>query len=133
MDFITNDVLSGELVPILLGHSKEAVETARRFFKRFGTVSHLFCDRIPLRMRLTTCIKFHTVPQSAEDALLLNALKDYANQFCNADLILYLLPCTVDDASFLWRNRAELERYFVIADRLEMDKVWYGDTAGKEV
>ena len=48
VDFITNDVLSGELVPILLGHSKEAVETARRFFKRFGTVSHLFCREMKI-------------------------------------------------------------------------------------
>lgn len=132
MDFITNDVLSSELVPILLGHSKEAVETARRFFRRFGTVSHLFCERITLSMRLTTCIKFHVVSHGSGDALLLSALMDYANQLGNADLILYLIPCTVDDANFIWRNRAELERYFVIANRPEMDKVWYGDTAGKE-
>ena len=133
MDFIKNDVLSGELVPILLGHSKEATETARRFFRSFGTVSHLFCERITLSMRLTTCIKFHVVSHGSGDSLLLNALRDYANQLGNADLILYLIPCTVDDASFIWRNRAELERYFVIADRPEMDRVWYGDTAGKEV
>ncbi len=133
MDFIMTDVLSGELVPILLGHSREAAETARRFFKQYGTVSHLFCERIPLTMRLCTCIKFHVVPHASGDVLLLNALKDYAAQLGNADLILYLIPCTVDDANFIWRNRAELERYFVVADRPEMDKVWYGEAAKKEV
>ena len=43
MDFIVKDILSGELVPVLLGVSPEAMQTARRLFRKYGVVSHLFC------------------------------------------------------------------------------------------
>ena len=126
MDFIGKDILSDELVPVLLGISREATETARRFFRRYGTVSHMFCEKIPLTMRLTYCMKFHVIQHASGDRLMLNALKDYAAQLENADLILYLIPCTVDYANFVWRNHTELERHFVIANQPEMEKVWYG-------
>ena len=58
---------------------------------------------------------------------MLTALKDYAKQLGNADLILYLIPCTEDYANFIWRNREILERYFVIANSSEMERVWYGE------
>ena len=127
MNFIEDDVLGGELVPVLLGSSREAMQTAHRFFKKFGTVSHVFCDRVPLTARISICMKYHVVRHRAGDTLMLTALRDYACQLENADVILYLLPCTVDYANFVWRNREALEPYFVIADQPEMQRVWYGE------
>ncbi len=132
MDFIVEDILSGELVPVLLGISPEANQTARRFFRKYGVVSHLFCDKIPLTMRLTYCIKFHQIRHSAGDRLMLTALMDFAAQLGHADVILYLIPCTVDYANFVWENRTELECRYVIASQPEMEKVWYGETLTKE-
>ena len=127
MDFIKDEILGGELVPVLLGVSSEAMQTARRFFKKFNTVSHVFCDRIPLSARLSICVRYHPVHHGAGDPLMLTALRDYACQLGNADVILYLLPCTEDYANFVWRNREALEPYYVIADQPEMEKVWYGE------
>ena len=127
MNFIKDEILGSELVPVLLGVSSEAMQTARRFFKKFNTISHVFCDRIPLYARLSICVRYHSVHHGAGDSLMVTALRDYACQLGNADVILYLLPCTEDYANFVWRNREELEPYYVIADQPEMEKVWYGE------
>ena len=127
MDFIEDEVLCGELIPVLLGTSPEALETARRFFKKYGTVSHVFCNRVPLSVHLSLCIKYHSVRHSAGEELMLTALKDFANQLGHADVILYLIPCTEGYANLVWHNRELLERYFVIADKKEMERVWFGE------
>lgn len=127
MDFIIKDVLSGELVPILLGFSLEAQETAQRMFRKYGVISHVFCNKSPLPFRLSLSMKFHNIPQTPDERLMLQALCDYADQLENADLILYLIPCTEQYANFVWNNRDRLERSFVIADKLEMNRVWFGD------
>ena len=132
MDFIMKDVLSGELVPILLGTSAEAVETARRMYRMYGVVSHVFCDKIPLPRRLSLCMKFHIIRHTSDERLMIYALKDFAEQLENADVILYLIPCTEKYANIVWQHRDELERRFVIADRPEMNRVWFGEDANEQ-
>ena len=126
MDFIMKDVLSGELVPILLGFSPEAQETAQRMFRKYGVVSHVFCEKISLARRLSLCMKFHQLPPMADEMLMRQALLDFAGQLENADVILYLIPCTEGYANMVWQDRDTLERYFVIADKPEMERVWFG-------
>lgn len=133
MNFIENEILSGEIVPVLLGASPEGNRTARRLFGRYHVLSHLFCESVPFSARLTCCMKFHVIRHTSGDSLMLTALLDFARQLGQADLILYLIPCTPDYANFVWRNRAALECNYVIADQPEMEKVWFGDEIdGKE-
>ena len=132
MDFILQDVLSGELVPVLLGISAEAQETARRMFRRYGVISHIFCEKIPLTMRLSLCMKFHTISKTHDDRLMIKALKDFSKQLENADVILYLIPCTEHYANIVWKNRDVLERRFVIADQAEMSRVWFDEETPEE-
>ncbi len=127
MDFIVNDTISGELVPILLGVSPETSETAHRMFRQYGIVSHVFCDKIPLSMRLSLCMKFHLVPHTAGEQLMLHALSDFANQLENADVILYLIPCTEAFTNLIWLHKEQLERRFVIANKREMLRIWFGE------
>ena len=127
MDFIVHDVLSGELVPVLLGTSCEATATAKRIFRQYRTVSHLFCEKQNLIKRLSLCIKYHEIDHSAGDALLLQALHDFAGELGHKDLILYLIPCTPEYTNFVWKHREDLECDFVIADEREMDRVWFGE------
>ena len=128
MDYIMTDILSGELVPILLGLSSEAIETARRMYRKYGVISHVFCDKPPFSMRLSLCTKLHIIRHSAlNDRLMVQALTDYAEQLGNAEVILYLIPCTEHYASLIWQNREELERLFVIADKQEIERVWFGE------
>lgn len=127
MDFIMADILSGELIPVLLGISPEVSETAHRMYRQYGVVSHVFCDKIPLAMRLSLCMKFHVIRRTTDQRLLIQALNDFAEQLGNADVILYLIPCTQEDAAMVWEQREDLERRFVIADRAEMHRVWFGE------
>lgn len=129
MDYIMNDVLSGAIVPVLLGLTTEASETAHRMYRRHGVISHVFCDKIPLPSRLSLCMKFHRIPNTTGDELMLQALTDFADQLGNADLILYLIPCDEHYTKLVWDRSDELERRFVIADRDEMERVWFGAKA----
>ena len=127
MDFIVTDVLSGELVPILLGYSPEAHETAQRMYRKYGVISHVFCDKRNLSMRLSLCMKPHTVKHTANELLMMQALTDFSDQLSNKEVILYLIPCTEEYAKMVWEYREQLERRFVIADKQEMEHVWFGN------
>ena len=69
-----------------------------------------------------------TMPQIClGEELMLTALLDFARRQNGADVIYYLIPCTVDYAGFVWRHRDALEPYYVVADWEEMQRVWYGE------
>ena len=129
MDAITEDLLAGDLVPVLLGYCHETAEAARRIYKTHRVVSHVFCPPVPLPLRLSLCMKFHTVPHTAGEQLMLNALSDFADQLENADVILYLIPCTAAYANLTWLHKEQLERRFVLADKREMYRIWFGEDA----
>lgn len=127
MQFIESEILAGELVPVLLGLSTEANETAKRIFRQYRLVSHVFCDRKPHMFSLPFCTKYHIIRHAAGEELMLTALLDFAKRLTGADVIYYLIPCTVDYANFVWRHHSDLEPYYVIADWQEMQRVWYGE------
>jgi len=129
MDFVTEDILSGELVPVILGISPEAVQTAQRMYKKYNVISHVFCDKIPLALRFSLCMKYHVIHKTLGEQLMLHALKEFSEQFGHADVILYLLPCSEYYAKFVWEHHDDLECRFVIADRPEMYRVWFGEKA----
>ena len=127
MDYIHPDVLASEIIPVLLGVSLEVSETAHRMYRQYGVVSHVFCERVSLPQRLSICMKFHQINRTADEQLMQSALLDFASQLENRDVILYLIPCTEVYANMIWQNRDDLERRFVIADRREMMRVWFGE------
>ena len=129
MDYIKPDELSGELIPVLLGLSQEVSETARRMYRDYGVVSHVFCEKIPLAMRLSLCMKFHTIKHTSDERLMAQALNDFSNQLGGAEVILYLIPCTEEYAGLIWNRHEELEGKFVIADKAQMYRVWFGEDA----
>lgn len=133
VETVLKEALTGDLVPVLLGISPETQETAQRLFRQYGVISHVFCEKIPLPLRLTLCMKFHPVPSTEGEQLMLQALSDFSAQLEHADVILYLIPCTEHYAHVVWQNRDVLESRFVIADRAGMEKVWYGKYQEKEV
>jgi hypothetical protein len=77
-------------------------------------------------------MKFHTLTHTTGDRLMVEALEDFASRFQNTDVLLYLIPCTEAYANLVWRNRTELESRYVIADLLEMQRVWFGNPVKKE-
>lgn len=132
MDYIHPEILAGEIIPVLLGISPEVNETAHRMYRQYGVVSHVFCDKIPLAMRLSLCMKFHTIRRTAGEELLVQALKDFSDQLGNRDVILYLIPGTEEYANLVWNRREALESRFVVADKAEMYRVWFGEDISEE-
>lgn len=127
MDFVTEDMLSGELIPVILGLSPEALQTAQRMYRRYNVVSHVFCNKLPLPLRFSLCMKYHVVHATEGEQLMLHALREFSEQLNHADVILYLIPCTEPYANLVWEHRDELECRFVIADKPEMYRVWFGE------
>ena len=127
MQFLKEEARSGELVPVLLGFSKEALRASRRFYRKYGVLSHVFCSRIPVLFRFSLFLKFHKVRATRDEALMLQALLDFAWQLGNADVVLDLVPCAESYVSFVWTHRAELERSYLLADPKEMRRVWFGE------
>ena len=127
MDYIGRDVLSEEIIPVLLGVSQEVNETAHRMYRQYGVVSHVFCDKVPLPMRLSLCMKFHVIQKTQDERLLIQALQDFADQLGHADVILYLIPCTERYANLIWSRHEELEGRYVLADQTEIIRVWFGE------
>ena len=66
MQFIESEILAGELVPVLLGQSVETNETAKRIFRRYRLISHVFCEKKPRVFGLTFCTKFHIIQAVGE-------------------------------------------------------------------
>ena len=133
MDYIMEDILSGELVPVLLGVSQEVSETAHRMYRKYGVVSHVFCDKIPLPMRLSLCMKFHVIHHTSDEQLMIQALTDFADQLGNRDVILYLIPCTEEYVNLIWRRQETLEGRYVIADKNEILRVWFGEASDRPI
>ena len=108
--------LSGGLIPVILGDGTEARDVARDLHGRYGVLSHVFCRKPSLALRLSIYVKLHIVRKTPEEQLLLHALLDFARQLDHADRILCLIPTSSEYADLLLKNREELEAYYVLTE-----------------
>jgi hypothetical protein len=115
MEEITQNASRGDLIPVLLGLSPKAIETAKSLYHKCDAVSHVFCGLVPFPFRFSLCMKFHRVGHTENEELMLHALLDFSNQIGNGDTILYLIPCTREYLEMIKHNRDLLESRFVIA------------------
>lgn len=116
MDLFRLESLAGALQPVFVGISTESVETARKLHRSHGVISHVFCRKVSLPLRLSVCMKFHVIPATAKSRLLLQALQDFAERSADSDTLLCLIPASAQYAAFLRRHSDLLERHFVLAD-----------------
>ena len=124
MDFLSDELLSGELAPIMLGYSPAARDAARRLFHRHRVITHVFCSRVPFLKRFSLTMKFHPICGTAHDELILTALEDFADSNRGAEAILYLIPATRRAARLIRSNRERLESRFVIASQEELRRLY---------
>ncbi len=120
MNYLSQTILSEELSPVLFGYSPQADGIARRLFRQYRLISHVFCDRAPLIRRFSPILKFHLFRHAVHDELAITALEDFADNVRNADVILYLIPATRTHARLIARNRDRLETRFVIASSADL-------------
>lgn len=126
MEFLKEDARSGELVPVLLGFSRKTRRAARRFYRDYGVLSHVFCHKIPLFFRFSFFFKFHKVRATRDETLMMQALLDFAWQLARADVLLYLVPCAEPYTSFVKAHKADLERVYLLSDPNDLQKLWFG-------
>ena len=117
MERNTEQFLSGGLVPVLLGDDAHTRDVARDLHRRYGVLSHVFCHKPSMILRLSIYVKLHTVRATQSEALLIHALLDFARQLDHADRILCLIPCSSYYEELLQANQRELEAYFVLTER----------------
>lgn len=124
MDFIDQEILSGELVPVLLGLSPETIQLAHRLYRKYNVLSHVFCNSLPFPLRFSICMKYHVIRHTADEKLMLVALQDFSAQIKHAEVIPCLISCTQRYENFIWEYRDQLERQFVIGNRQTAKQLW---------
>ncbi len=112
------------IVPVFLGYTRDSGELARQIYRKYRVLSHVFCEPVSASRRLSLWLymKFHTVPHTEGDQLMLRALTDFAAQLEGADVLLYLIPCTEAYAGMVWNHSGELESRFLIAEPWELEQ-----------
>lgn len=119
MDFLTVKADARELIPVLLGSATDTYDVSHTLYRAFGVISHVFCTRIPLPMRLSICTKFHKIPRTTQNRLLSEALLDFAEQQKNTDLVLCLIPCSQSAAAVAKALQGELEGHYIFLSAQE--------------
>ena len=119
MDFLAVEASARELVPVLLGSAADTYDVSHTLYRAFGVISHVFCPRVPLSMRLSLCTKFHKIPKTSQNRLLSEALLDFAEQQTDTDRVLCLIPCSRSAAAVAKALQGELESHFVFLSAQE--------------
>ncbi len=98
--------------PVLLGADLNAYNVARAFHEAYGVVSQAF-GRYPIGVtQHVKILRFETVPELDNDAVMTETLNRYANAHPDGTLI--LMGCTDDYVSLIIRNRASLSDRYII-------------------
>lgn len=121
MKDFTKNMITGDLIPVFLGITAKSIGIARLIFRAHGTTSHIFCDRVPLMLRLSWFLKFHTAGHTRNEELMVQALIDFANQLDNKDAVLYLIPSTKDYIKAVAEHRPLLESRYVLATKKDLE------------
>ena len=120
MKDFTKNMISGDLIPVFLGISANSIGIARLIFRAHGTISHFFCDRIPLMLRISFFMRFHSVGHTQNEKLMVQALVDYADQLDNKDAVLYLIPSSKEYFKTIVEHQRLLETRYVIATKKDL-------------
>ena len=113
------------LVPVLLGDGAKPLKIARRLYRRYRVLSHLYCTRPRLGTYFCGCVRVVRVPAFLQGELLCNDLLAFAAEY--PDLLFCLIPCTEAYEHFCAAHRAELESYYLIVhpEQLQADALPY--------
>lgn len=117
--------LNRVMVPVLLGDGAQAKSIARRLYRRFGVISHIYCARPSLFTYLLSYVRVVRTPDYLQGELLLEDLCTFAREY--PDLLFCLIPCTDAHKAFCLAHAASLEPYYVILqpEQLQQDALSY--------
>ena len=104
--------LNRVLVPVLLGDGTGTLKIARRLYRDYGVISHLYCTRPRISAHFCHFVRVVRIPDFMQGALLCRDLCAFAAEY--PDLLFCLIPCTEDYEHFCLAHQAALETHYVI-------------------
>lgn len=104
--------LNRVMVPVILGDGTQAKSIARKLYRRFGVISHIYCATPSLFTYLLSYIRVVRMPDYLQGELLLEDLCTFAREY--PDLLFCLIPCNDGFRSFCMAHARRLEPYYVI-------------------
>lgn len=102
------------IIPVLIGADLNCYHVARAFHEEYGVVSYAFGRYETSATLASRIVKFHVVPKLDEDATFLAEMAAFAKEHASPDAAMIILGCTDDYANLIARNRASLEKDFII-------------------
>ena len=120
-----NEQLNRVLVPVILGNGARPLKIARRLYKCYGVLSHIYCSKPALLAHFCAYVSIVRTPAYLRGDLLCADLCAFAKEY--PDLLFCLIPCTEDYRVFCTAHAHELEPYYVIAqpEQLQEDALPY--------
>ncbi len=114
--------LENILVPVMLGNSPQIPRLARRLWRRYRVISHVFSSRPFWLCHFLHYVRPVRLPGYLQGELLLQDLRDFALEY--PDLLFCLIPCDCDALAFCTAHAHELECCYmtVLPEQLD-DKV----------
>lgn len=112
--------LNRVLVPVFLGDGSQPVKMARRLYRRYGVLSHIYCTRPALLTHFCACVRTVRMPPYLRGELLCADLLAFAKEY--PDLLFCLIPCTEQYRIFCTAHAAALEPYYVIVQPEQLQK-----------
>lgn len=103
--------LENILVPVMLGNSISAPLLARRLWRRYRVISHVFGTRPSLLCHVLHYVRTVRLAPYMQDRLLCRDLRAFAEEY--PDLLFCLIPCDDAGRQFCTRHAAELEAYYM--------------------
>ena len=100
---------SEEIVPVLLGADLNCYNMARAFHEAYGVASYAFGRYEISATKYSKIVRFTTVPDLDDEAVMLRVLTEFAGQHAGARL--YLFGCTDDYAAMIIRRKKDLPQY----------------------
>ena len=117
--------LENLLVPVLLGNSLQAPMLARRLWRRWRVISHVFASRPAWPCYLLHSVRVLRLPDYIRDELLCDDLRNFARQY--PDLLFCLIPCDAAARAFCERYATALEADYItiLPEQLDGDTLPY--------
>ncbi len=113
--------LNRVLVPVLLGDGGQTLKIARKLYRRYGVLSHIYCSRPPLSAHFCACVRIVRTPPYLQGELLCTDLCAFAEEY--PELLFCLIPCTEDHKVFCIAHADQLEPYYIM---VQPEQLGYG-------
>ena len=106
------------MVPVLLGDGAQAIRVARKLYRSYGVISHLYCSRPSIFLYLLSFVRVVRIPDYMQGELLIEDLRTFAQQY--PDLLFCLIPCTEAYCVFCTACKEKLEPYYIFVDPAQL-------------